>query len=142
MVLSIFAQPAGMTSLYLNPDLFVPSQIKKVLLMQLGLVAIVSAFFLTFGGYLMALSSLVGGLIALLPACFYGWRVGLTLSFPAKQAFQGHVVGQAGKYVFTIILFSIAFTLFTSINILALFSSYIAALLVYWLALIIFTDKV
>ena len=90
----------------------------------------------------MGFSSLVGGVIALVPATFYGWQIVLNVDQGASVVFRRHIRGQIGKYLLTVLMFSITFTVFNQLNIIALFSSYLVALLVYWVALATFKGKV
>ena len=116
-------------------DFFVRDQVKKLIKVQFFLICIVSVSFLVFGGAVNGLSALAGGLIALVPTFLYGWRIGINPEPSPWEAYRGQIKGQIWKYFSTAIFFTFTFVIFESVNFLALFSSYIAALLVYWAAL-------
>ncbi len=126
----------------LNPPPTVKSQVTKLLCLQVLVVVLVATSYCYFGDEGMGFSSLVGGVIAVVPATFYGWQILLNVDQRARSVFRLHIRGQIGKYLLTFLMFSISFTFFKQLNIIALFSSYLAALLVYWWALATFKDKV
>ena len=119
----------------------VQRQIIRILKLQTLLIFGCVMGFILAEGFYAGLSAFLGGLIALVPAFFHGWRVGLDPQGSASHAHRNFIRGQLSKYFFTVILFSLTFKIFDKINFLALFSSYILSLLVYFIALLIFRDK-
>ena len=131
-----------MSSHTIDPNPTVRSEVNKLLFLQAALVAGVSSVFGYFGSQEMGFSALLGGMIALLPTSFYGWQIVSNPEQIANLVFRRHIRGQLGKYFLTFLLFSITFLFFNQVNIIALFSSYLFALLVYWVALATFKDRV
>ena len=49
-----------------------------------------------------------------------------------------HFAAESGKLALTFVLFGVTFAWMKDVSVMPLFANYIAALLVYWLALIVF----
>jgi len=80
-------------------------------------------------------SSLLGGGVALLPNLYLGVRVCKAQGLQPKQVLNAIYAGEAGKFVLTLGLFVIIFQL-PGIKILPLLGTYVAALSVFWFALL------
>jgi len=112
------------------------------LLAVLGLQALVACsvtvVFLLASGFLEAKSAAVGGAIAVIPGAFYAWRlIGSRNALP-DRLLRVHVAAESGKLALTFVMFGVTFAWMKDVSALPLFANYIAVLLVYWLALIVF----
>ncbi|MEW6037242.1 MAG: ATP synthase subunit I [Pseudomonadota bacterium] len=88
------------------------------------------------GGWKTAISASAGGLIAFLPNAVFALRFGFfDPARSARDIVRGFYVGEALKLVLTGTLFFLAFQ-FRELEFLPLFSGFIVALGVYWIALL------
>ncbi len=101
-----------------------------------SLVTIVAAVvWLMAAGSFSGLAALAGGGIAILPGAYFAIKVfSVPADAPLKMLANAFYKGEALKFVITVVLFIIALQWFAD-NFLPLVTTYIAALLVYWLAL-------
>ena len=109
-----------------------------VLGLQVLVASSIAVVFLLASGLLEAKSAAVGGAIAVIPAAFYALRlIGSRNALP-DRLLRVHVVAESGKLALTFVMFGVTFTWMKDVSVIALFVNYIAVLLVYWLALIVF----
>jgi ATP synthase protein I len=109
-----------------------------VLGLQVLVVCSVAVVFLLASGLLAAKSAAIGGLIAVIPGAFYAWRlIGSRNTLPDRML-RVHVGAESGKLALTFVLFGVTFAWMKDVSVIPLFATYIATLLVYWLALIVF----
>ena len=112
------------------------------LLAVLGLQVLVSVVaisgFLLFSGLAAAKLAAIGGGIAILPGAFYAWRLVASRRLAPEQLFRVHVVAEVGKLALTFVLFAATFVLIREVSVIPLFIAYVATLMAYWLALIVF----
>ena len=109
-----------------------------VLGLQILVVGGVTFVFLFASGIVAAKSAAIGGAIAVIPGGFYAWRLIRSRNAGPSRMLGVHVAAEAGKLVLTVILFAMTFAWMKSVSVIPLFSAYIAALMAYWLALILF----
>ncbi|NIO38990.1 MAG: hypothetical protein GTO41_01575 [Burkholderiales bacterium] len=113
-----------------------------------GLLSVLGLQLLVAGGvtliFVLALdpvaakSAAVGGAIAFIPGAFYAWRLIVSRDATPSRLLRVHFVAEAGKLTLTFVLFAVTFVGMKDVSALPLFTAYIAVLLVYWLALILF----
>ena len=109
-----------------------------VLGLQVLVVCSVTVVFLLASGLLAAKSAAIGGAIAVIPGAFYAWRlIGSRDALPGRML-RVHIAAESGKLALTFVLFGVTFAWMKDVSVIPLFANYIAALLVYWLALIVF----
>ena len=104
--------------------------------------SVVSCAFWGGGNVLFGLSAALGVIVGIVPTIFYAWRISQPSELSPPRAFGYQVQGEIGKYMITVILFSIVFIFVKELEVVALFSSYISTLLVYWCALIKLNGKI
>ena len=105
----------------------------------LGLQALVMSVFLigflgVHGFSVDSKSALVGGLIALLPSCFYVWRSSRGKTQDPRSLVKAHYRAESGKLAITVVLFGVAFTQLGPIAAPPLFVTYVATFASYWAA--------
>lgn len=110
------------------------STVAKILGYQLLIIVVVS---LGFGamGWQQTVSSALGGLAAFLPNLYFALRVSGSAGKEAKEILQSFYAGESVKLLLTAGLFILIFQIPT-IEILPLLAGYIAALSVFWFALL------
>ncbi len=116
-------------------------QLLAILGLQLAVAAVVVAGFGAASGVRAATSAAAGGLIAVVPGGFYVWRVIRARNAPAQKLMSVHFAAEMGKLGLTVLLFGATFAWFRDVAVVPLFIAYIATLLVYWAALMMF-DRV
>jgi ATP synthase protein I len=72
------------------------------------------------------------------PGAFYAWRVIRTRNAPAQGLLRAHYAAEFGKLALTFVLFGATFAWVKEVSALPLFAAYMATLLVYWAALVMF----
>ncbi len=106
--------------------------------LQVLVACSIAVVFLLAFGFSDAKSAAVGGAIAVIPAAFYAWRlIGSRNALPDRM-FRVHIAAESGKLALTFVLFGVTFAWMKDVSVIPLFANYIAVLLVYWLALIVF----
>lgn len=110
------------------------STVSKIISFQvLVIVIMTSGFALTGRGY--ALSAALGGAAAFIPNLYFALRVYQSANQEARKIVKSFYVGESGKLLLTAALFFMIFQL-PHIEILPLLSVYVAALSVFWFALL------
>lgn len=101
-----------------------------------AIIAVISAMlWLTVSGVHGALAALAGGVVALVPALYLAARVfSVPADAPPKRIIGAFYRGEAIKFGLTVVLFIVALQWFGS-AFAPLMTTYILALLMYWLAL-------
>ncbi len=113
--------------------------IVSIIAMQIAMAFGVAALFLLFGNWISAKSALIGGAIAFIPGAFYAFRVIVSRQSAPERLLRAHYVGEFGKLTLTMLLFGATFVWLKEISALPLFAAYAATLLVYWVALVMFS---
>lgn len=110
------------------------STVAKILGYQVLIIMAVSLGFVV-GGWQKALSSALGGLAAFIPNLYFALRVSGSAEQEARKILRSFYVGESVKLLLTAALFILIFQI-PSIEILPLLAGYIAALSVFWFALL------
>lgn len=108
--------------------------VAKILGYQVLIIMAVSFGFVV-GGWQKALSSALGGLVAFIPNLYFALRVSGSAEQEARKILRSFYVGESVKLLMTAALFILIFQI-PSIEILPLLAGYIAALSVFWFALL------
>lgn len=109
-----------------------------VLVLQLLVVCGATLVFLLASGLEAALSAAIGGAIAFVPGAFYAWRLIGSRNAAPERMLRVHFVAEAGKLTLTFVLFAVTFAWNKDVSAIPLFAAYIAALMAYWAALLVF----
>ncbi len=110
----------------------------SVLALQLLVAGGVTLVFVFVSGSVAAKSAAIGGAIAFIPGAFYAWRLIVSRNAAPSRLLRAHFVAEAGKLTLTFVLFAATFAGMKDVSAIPLFATYIATLMVYWLALIMF----
>jgi ATP synthase protein I len=111
----------------------------RVLYAQVLMAAVVASGFLLMGGWESAISPLIGSGIALLPNCYFAYKIYLARHLEAQGIVKAFYAGETIKLVLTAALFAIVLQ-FPSVDFLTLLVGYIAVLSVFWFALFYWRD--
>jgi ATP synthase protein I len=110
----------------------------RVLILQALVTMVVTVGFLGVYGFSVdSKSALIGGIIALIPSCFYVWRSSRANSKDPRNLVKAHYRAESGKLAITAVMFGAAFTQLDPIAALPLFATYVATLSSYWVALLL-----
>jgi ATP synthase protein I len=109
-----------------------------ILGLQVAVTLVLAAVFQVLAGTTAAASALIGGSIAVVPGAFYVWRVIRSRNAPVQHLLRAHYLAEFGKLALTFVLFGATFAWVKDVSVLPLITTYIAALLVYWAALVMF----
>lgn len=112
-------------------------RIRRIIGLQAGVGALSALLLLTLYGTHLALSALIGGAIAVIASAVYAWRMSVPSASDPKLLLRAHFVAEYLRFGATVGLFAGVFLLYGSVAALPLFLTYVAALLVYWVALIL-----
>ncbi len=115
------------------------STVGRVLYAQVLMAAVVASGFLLIGGWKSAISPLVGGCVALLPNCYFAYKIYLARNLEAQGVVNAFYAGETIKLILTAALFSIVLQI-PSVDFLTLLIGYVAVLSVFWFALIYWRD--
>ncbi len=111
------------------------STVSKIISYQILAIIIMTAGFFLVGGGAEALSAVLGGAAALIPNLYFALRVHKSAGQEARKIVRSFYAGESGKLLLTAALFFMIFQL-PNIEILPLLAVYIAALSVFWFALL------
>jgi ATP synthase protein I len=111
------------------------STVSKILSYQILIILIISAGFALAEGLQQGLSSALGGVAAFFPNLYFALRIYKSSGMPARKIVNSFYAGESGKLLLTSALFIMIFKI-PNIEILPLLVGYIAALSVFWFALL------
>jgi ATP synthase protein I len=111
------------------------STVSKIISFQILLIITMTAGFFLAGGKPYALSAALGGAAAFIPNLYFALRVYRSAGQEARKIVRSFYAGESGKLLLTGALFFMIFQL-PNIEILPLLAVYIAALSVFWFALL------
>lgn len=111
------------------------STVSKIISYQVLMIVIMTAGFALAKGQSGALSAALGGAAALIPNLYFALRIHKSAGQEARKIVNSFYVGESGKLLLTVVLFFMIFQL-PNIEILPLLAVYIAALSVFWFALL------
>lgn len=109
--------------------------IEKVMGYQALLVILTSIAFFLVGGFGKGLSSALGGAAAFIPNMYFAIKMRRVSGLSAKKIVNSFYAAESGKFVLTAALFVLIFQI-PNLEILPLFVCYVAALSVFWFALL------
>jgi len=112
------------------------STVGKVLYAQVLMTFLVASGFFLLGGWKSAISPLIGGGVAFLPNVYFAYKVYLARNQAAQGIVQAFYAGETVKLILTVALFSVVLQI-PSVDFLTLLVGYVAALSVFWFALIV-----
>ncbi|MDO9422807.1 MAG: ATP synthase subunit I [Methylobacter sp.] len=110
------------------------STVSKIISYQVLTIIIMTAGFALAGGA-YALSAALGGAAAFIPNLYFALRIHKSAGQEARKIVNSFYAGESGKLLLTAALFFMIFQL-PNIEILPLLAVYIAALSVFWFALL------
>jgi ATP synthase protein I len=111
------------------------STVSKIISYQILIIILLTAGFTLMGGKSYALSAALGGAAAFIPNLYFALRVYKSAGQEARKIVKSFYAGESGKLLLTGALFVMIFQL-PNIQILPLLAVYIAALSVFWFALL------
>ncbi|MCF7967033.1 ATP synthase subunit I [Methylobacter sp. Wu8] len=109
--------------------------VSKIISYQILMIALMTAGFALAGGRPYALSAALGGAAAFIPNLYFALRVYRSAGQEARKIVRSFYAGESGKLLLTAALFFMIFQL-PNIEILPLLAVYVAALSVFWFALL------
>jgi ATP synthase protein I len=110
------------------------STVVKILSYQVLIILIVTTGFAIDGGQ-QALSAVLGGVAAFVPNVYFALRIHRSREQEARKIVNSFYAGESGKLLLTAALFMMIFQI-QDIQILPLLVGYVAALSVFWFALL------
>jgi ATP synthase protein I len=110
------------------------STVAKILGYQVLIIAVVSLG-LGVGGWQKAFSATIGGFAAFIPNLYFALRVAGSAEQDARKVLRSFYVGESVKLLLTVALFMLIFQI-PNVEILPLMAGYVAALSVFWFALL------
>lgn len=114
-----------------------PLVVRRLLLFQAAGCLFVTLIGL-FWGPVTAYSALLGGLVCLLPNCYFAYRAfKFQGARAARHIIRSFYAGEAGKLMLTAVLFGLVFSQVSSINALAVFLGFGAIQFIQWLVPIV-----
>ncbi|MBL6985717.1 MAG: ATP synthase subunit I [Methylobacter sp.] len=111
------------------------STVSKIISYQVLTIIIMTAGFALVEGSSYALSAALGGAAAFIPNLYFALRIHKSAGQEARKIVNSFYAGESGKLILTAALFFMIFQL-PNIEILPLLAVYIAALSVFWFALL------
>jgi ATP synthase protein I len=111
------------------------STVVRILSYQILIILIVTAGFAISGGRQQALSAVLGGTAAFVPNLYFALRIRKSAGQEARKIVNSFYAGESGKLLLTAALFMMIFQV-PNIHILPLLVSYMAALSIFWFALL------
>jgi ATP synthase protein I len=112
------------------------SIVNKVIVGQVTVVIVFFIVFFIFKGMLGAKSAFYGGLVGIIPNLYFAYKIRKSTGKNAKKIVESFYVGESGKFLITVFIFSLIFQ-DPKINVMAVFFTYTATLIVFWFALLI-----
>lgn len=109
--------------------------VSKIISYQILMIVLMTVGFALAGGRAYALSAALGGAAAFIPNLYFALRVYRSAGQEARKIVRSFYAGESGKLLLTAALFFMIFQL-PNIEILPLLAVYIAALSVFWFALL------
>jgi ATP synthase protein I len=111
------------------------STVSKILGYQILIILIITAGFVLAGGWRQGYSSALGGMAAFIPNLYLALRIVKSSGQPARKIVNSFYAGESGKLLLTAALFILIFKV-PNLEILPLLAGYMAALSVFWFALL------
>ena len=112
-------------------------RLARIIGAQMAVSLVIALLLFVFKGSGAAVSAAVGGAIAFIPAILYAGRMVAVDGTDPKRLLRAQYRAESFKTAGTLALFAATFILFKGVSASWLFLTYVAALLVYWAALLI-----
>lgn len=112
------------------------STVNKILLFQALIIITMAAGFAVLGGLMASLSGALGGAAAFFPNLYFAYKIDKSSGLEARKIIVSFYTGEAGKLLLTAASFVLIFQI-PKIELLPLFVGYLAALSVFWFALLL-----
>lgn len=101
----------------------------RVIILQCFLTIALVAVCYWLGGAIVAYSLMLGGLLVVLPNCYFAWRAfRYNLTRSAMQIVGGMVQAEIGKFVITALMFALVFKFVEPLSAGALFAGFMVVL--------------
>jgi len=124
------------------------AQLGRIIGLQVAVSVVIALTCLVFYGANAAMSAFLGGAIGFLGSLAYAWRIAGPRTRGTGDAADGraadpgalmraHLVGEVQKLALTVILFVVVLAFYKGVATLPLLLTFIATLVVYWVALLI-----
>jgi len=119
------------------------AQLGRIIGLQVAVSVVIAGACLVFYGTDAALSAFLGGAIGFVGSFAYAWKIsrlqtrGTDAAADPRALMRAHFVGEAQKLALTVILFVAVLVLYQGVATLPLLLTFIATLVVYWVALLI-----
>lgn len=111
------------------------STVVKILGYQVLVTIIITFGFAIAGGWQKALFPALGGLAVFIPNFYLALKIYKVAGQEAKKIVRTFYAGESGKWLLTVAIFVMIFQI-PNVQILPLFTGYVAALSVFWFALL------
>lgn len=111
--------------------------VRRIVRLQVAVSAAIALLFLAVSGVNAAVSAFLGGAIGFLGSLAYARRIAGPPTSDPKVLLRAHFVGEVQKLALTVILFVAVLILYKGVATLPLLLTFIATLVVYWVALLI-----
>jgi ATP synthase protein I len=111
------------------------SAVGKILSFQVTITIVMASVFALTGGGFSGYSAMLGGVAAFIPNLYFAFRMQRASGQEARKIVRAFYVGESGKLLLTAALFALIFQI-PNIEILPLLAGYLAALSVFWFALL------
>lgn len=124
------------------------AQLGRIIGLQVAISLVIALACLAFYGANAAVSAFLGGAIGFVGSFAYAWKIagpqtrntggtsGTDAAADPKAMMRAHLVGEALKLALTVILFAAVLILYKGVATLPLLLTFIATLVVYWVALL------
>lgn len=113
------------------------AQVRRIIGLQAAVGTVLALLLWGPYGRHAALSAFAGGAIAALASAAYAWRMMVSRSRDPRALLRAHYAAELARFAITVGLFAGVFLSYGGVAALPLFLTYAAALLVYWVALIL-----
>jgi ATP synthase protein I len=126
------------------------AQLGRIIGLQVAVSVVIALACLVFYGANAAVSAFLGGAIGFLGSLAYAWKIagsqarntdgtddGGRAAADPRALMRAHLVGEVQKLALTVILFVAVLVLYKGVATLPLLLTFIATLVVYWVALLI-----
>ena len=111
------------------------STVSKILIYQVLIIIVTASGFVTVGGRISGISAALGGFAAFIPNLYFVFKMRRASGLEARKIVRAFYAGESGKLILTAALFALIFQI-PNIEILPLLVCYLAALSVFWFALL------
>ena len=120
------------------PELEAPVRVgvRRIIGIQVAVSCVIALLLAALYGTTIALSAFAGGAIGFIASSVYAQRMAVQGSDP-QALLRGHYVAEFSRFGVTVALFAAVFLLFRNVAALPLFLTYVATLVVYWVALLL-----